>query len=99
VSDTTKPQGQQQSAALTADVRAQLGGEFGGKYGDLGGSEGDVYAIAHQQPADSIHRFPEFESLSLRQFLESSSVIFSAERKQVSASFARNAANTPVTPA
>jgi hypothetical protein len=24
--------------------------------------------FAHQQLADSIHRFPEFESLSLRQF-------------------------------
>jgi hypothetical protein len=30
---------------------------------------GDVCAFAHQQLADSIHRFPEFESLSLRQFM------------------------------
>jgi hypothetical protein len=32
------------------------------------GIGGEVCALAHQQLADSIHRLPEFESLSLRQF-------------------------------
>jgi len=32
------------------------------------GIGGEVCALTHQQPADSIHRLPEFESLFLRQF-------------------------------
>jgi len=54
--------------------------------------DGEVFIV--QQLTDPKRQSPEFESLSLRQFLDSASVIFSAGHKQVSASFARNAANT-----
>ena len=44
------------------------GGKSGGKYGELGGSEGTSSDYSIQQLADSVQPPPEFESLSLRQF-------------------------------